>query len=111
MTIVVRTFTVTADPDDVLAYLMDLGSAPEWDPATRSSTRSGTGPIGVGATWYTVSRVRGVTTDLRYTLTTVGPDRLVFLGGNEGATSAITVTVRPVPRGAEVTYRVDLEMH
>jgi carbon monoxide dehydrogenase subunit G len=111
MTIVVRTFTVTASPEDVLGFLTDFGNTRRWDPATRSTTRHGSGPVVVGTSWHNVSKVLGVTTELTYTLTVRDRDKIVFIGRNEGATSIDTITVRPVAGGSEVTYHVDLEMH
>jgi carbon monoxide dehydrogenase subunit G len=111
MTIVARTFAVTAAPDTVLEYLRDFGNTRVWDPATRRTTRADAGPIGVGSSWHNESRILGVTAALTYTLAAVESDKLVFLGHNEGATSVETITVRPVAGGCEITYHVDLEMH
>jgi carbon monoxide dehydrogenase subunit G len=111
MTVVVRAFVVTAAPDVVIGYLRDFGHTTEWDPSTRSTTRSGPGPIVVGTTWHNVSKVLGVTTELTYSLVVSESDKIVFIGRNEGATSTDTITVRPVAGGTEVTYHVDLELH
>jgi carbon monoxide dehydrogenase subunit G len=111
MTIVTRTFAVSAAPGAVLAYLSDFGNTEEWDPATQSTTRVDGGPIVVGSSWRNRSKVLGVTAELTYTLTAVGGDTLVFIGRNEGATSIDTITVRSVAGGTEVTYHVELEMH
>jgi carbon monoxide dehydrogenase subunit G len=111
MTNVMRTFAVAAAPGAVLDYLKDFGNTVEWHPATRRTTRHDTGPVAVGSTWHHVLKVLGLTTELTYTLAELGPDRLVFVGGNEGATSVGTITVRPVPGGSEVTYHLDLEVH
>jgi carbon monoxide dehydrogenase subunit G len=111
MTIVSRTFAVSAAPDKVLEYLQDFGNSEQWDPATQRTTRIDAGPIGVGSSWHNASKILGVTAELTYTLTAVASDKLVFLGRNEGATATGTVTVRPVAGGSAVTYTVDLEMH
>jgi carbon monoxide dehydrogenase subunit G len=111
MTIVARTFTVTAAPDTVLDYLRDFGNTEEWDPATQRTTRVDAGPIGVGSSWHNESKILGVTASLTYTLAAVESDKIVLIGRNEGATSIDTITVRPVAGGSEVTYHVDLEMH
>jgi carbon monoxide dehydrogenase subunit G len=111
MTVVSRTFVVTAAPGTVLDYLMDFGHTNEWDPATQRTTRIGSGPVTVGAAWHNVAKVRGVTTELTYCLAALESDRLVFIGRNEGATSTDTITVRPLGGSSEVTYHVDLEMH
>ena len=106
-----RTFTVAAPAQAVLAYLSDFGSTNEWDPATQQTTRLGSGPPVVGASWQNTSKVLGVTADLTYTLHTAESDRLVFVGRNEGATSTGTFTVRPAGDNTEVTYHLELEMH
>ena len=111
MITVSRTFTVAAPVPVVLDYLKDFGNTTEWDPATRLTTRAGSGPVAVGASWHTVSKVLGVRTELTYTLLELGRDRLVFVGRNEGATSTDTITVRPDGTGTEVTYHLELEMH
>src|SRR4051794_34704927 len=111
MTIVVRTFTVTAAPGLVLEYLADFGNTEEWDPATLRTTRHGSGPIGVGTSWHHCSKILGRTTELTYTLAALESDRIVFVGRSEAATSIDTITVHPVAGGSTVTYRVDLEMH
>lgn len=38
-----RTFTVAADVEAVLAYLMDFGNTNAWDSATRHTVRTTTG--------------------------------------------------------------------
>ena len=111
MTIVSRTFAVSAAPDKVLEYLQDFGNTEEWDPATQRTMRIDAGPIGVGSSWHNTSKILGVTAELTYTLTAVESDKLVFLGRNEGATAVDTITVRPVPGGSAVTLHADLEMH
>jgi carbon monoxide dehydrogenase subunit G len=111
MITIVRMFTVAAPAEAVLGYLKDFGTTEEWDPATRQTTRLGTGPLAVGASWHNTSKVLGVRTDLTYTLEAAGSDRLVFVGRDEGATSTGTITVRPVAGGTEVTYHRELEVH
>jgi carbon monoxide dehydrogenase subunit G len=111
MIVVERTFTVSAAPGPVLAYLKDFGNAVHWDPAAQAITRADAGPLAPGANWHHVRKIMGVTAELTYTLIEATADRLVLHGRSEGATSLDTVTVRPVPEGTEVHYRVELEMH
>lgn len=111
MITVERTFAVTAPAQVVVGYLADFANTEQWDPGTQSTTRTGEGPIGPGATWHNVSKVMGLTTELTYTLRELGADRIVFVGTNKGATSTDTITVRPAGAGSEITYHVDLEMH
>lgn len=102
----VRTFAVAASPAAVLGYLMDFGNTR--DPA---ATRQDSGPVMVGSSWQHESRILGRTAELTYTLAELGPDRVVFVGRNENATSVEAITVRPAACGSEVTYRADLEIH
>jgi carbon monoxide dehydrogenase subunit G len=106
VTIVVRTFAVAASPAAVLGYLMDFGNARH--PA---AVRHDSGPVTIGSTWRHESRILGRTAELTYTLAELGPDRVVFVGRNENATSIEAITVRPAACGTEVTYRADLEIH
>lgn len=106
-----RAFTVAAPAAAALSCLKDFGTTGDWDPATRRTTRTDTGPLAPGAHWHHVSKVLGVTTELTYTLLSVTADRLVFAGRNEGATTTNTITVRPAGGGSEVTYRLELELH
>jgi Polyketide cyclase / dehydrase and lipid transport len=106
VTIVMRTFAVTASPAAVLEYVKDFGNTRD-----RAVTRHDDGPVTVGSSWQHESRIRGRPAELTYSLTELGPDRVVFVGRSENATSIEVVTVRPAAGGSEVTYRADLEMH
>jgi hypothetical protein len=111
MIVVERTLAVTSDAGPVFGYLTDFGNTAGWDPAVQVSTRQDSGPISPGSRWLQVCKVFGVTTEMIYTLAAWEPGRLLFHGRNEGATCTDSVTVRPLAVGAEVTYRVELEMH
>src|ERR1043165_1726760 len=103
MIMIARTFTVSAPPAPVRDHLTDWGN-----PTPRPSVRTGSGPV---TTWHTVSKVFGVTVELAHTLRVAEPGLLVFAGHGESATSTDTITLRPVPAGTELTYRVELELH
>jgi hypothetical protein len=86
-----RVMTVSTPAETVLGYLADFGHSEVWDPGTKSCTRSDDGgPIGVGATWHTVSVFNGRETELDVTAT----DDLVVEPADDG--------------GSTVTYRADL---
>jgi carbon monoxide dehydrogenase subunit G len=111
MIVVERRFAVSATPGAVLGYLRDFGNARDWDPSARRTSRVDAGPVAPGAHWRHVRKFFGVTAELTYTLLASDADRLVLHGRSEGATCTDTVTVRSAPGGAEVHYRVELEMH
>ena len=50
-----RSLTVRTPVERVVAYLADFAHTEEWDPGTVSCTRTGEGPIVVGARWHNVS--------------------------------------------------------
>ncbi|MEV4352505.1 SRPBCC family protein [Actinoplanes sp. NPDC049596] len=106
-----RTLAVTSEAGPVLGYLTDFGNTAVWDPAVQRATRQDAGPIRPGASWLQVCKILGITTETVYTLIASEPGRLLFHGRNEGATCTDSVVVRPLAAGAEVTYRVELEMH
>lgn len=110
MTVVTRTFDVSARPAVVIDYLKDFGHAPEWDPGTESCTREDSGPIAVGSSWHNVSKIAGVSTELTYTLETLTTDTIVLVGSNDTATSRDTITVGPSGSGSSVTYEADVQM-
>lgn len=111
MATVSRTFTVNPPPADVVDYLKDFSNAEQWDPGTRSCKRTGSGPIGDGASWHNVSKIVGVTAELDYTLDKLIDRTLVFVGKNKSATSVDTITVDAFGAGSVITYRADLTMH
>ncbi|WP_250036159.1 SRPBCC family protein [Paractinoplanes maris] len=111
MIVVERTLAVRVDAAVAFGYLSDFSNTARWDPAVREATRNDAGPIAPGASWHQTCRLLGITTEMTYTLAEAAPGRLVFHGRNEGATCIDTVVVRPVETGAEVTYRIELEMH
>ncbi|RLV50407.1 polyketide cyclase [Nocardioides mangrovicus] len=106
-----RTFTVTPPPAVVIDYLQDFANAEEWDPGTDSCRRIDSGEIAVGSSWHNVSTIAGVSTELTYRLQELTPERLVFVGTNDTATSTDTITVRPHGSGSELTYEAVIEMH
>jgi carbon monoxide dehydrogenase subunit G len=111
MTTVSRTFTVTAAPEAVLPYLADFSHAEAWDPGTVRCARVDDGPVRVGSQWHNESKIAGISTELTYTLEQWTADRVVLVGHNDTATSTETIVVTPDPRGAEVTYTNEVQMH
>ena len=107
-----RTFTVRAPLAKVVDYLADFGNAEAWDPGTKSCTRTGSGPVAVGAQWHNVSEFRGRETELEYTLTEREADKLVFVGTNKtAATSTDHMSFAPEQGATSITYRADVELH
>jgi carbon monoxide dehydrogenase subunit G len=106
-----RTFTVQAPLQAVVDYLTDFKNTEEWDPGTKSTTRTDSGPVETGAQWHNVSEFRGRETELDYTLTEREAAKLVFVGKNKTVTSTDDLSFTPSGDATSITYRVDLELH
>ena len=105
-----RTFTVSRSIEDVFAYLGDFTTTNEWDPGTRSTTRT-SGDGGLGTTYANTSEFMGRSVDLTYeTITYDEPTKVQFRGRN-GRTSAMdSMTLTALPDGGtSIHYRADFE--
>lgn len=115
-----RVMTVSTRAGTVLGYLADLGHSENWNPGTRSCTRSDDGgPVEVGSTWHAVAVYNGRETELTYTLAYRSDSRLEFVGVNSTVTATVDILAEPIdgtdpadptaPEGGSVvTYRADL---
>ncbi|GAB3144626.1 SRPBCC family protein [Amycolatopsis stemonae] len=106
-----RTITVRTPVERVAAYLADFAHTEEWDPGTVSCTRTGDGPIVVGAEWHNVSEFRGRRTELDYRLTRRAASRVTFVGENKTATSTDDFGLSAGPDGTTVRYRATIVFH
>ncbi len=111
MPTVSRTFSVSSPPAAVVDYLKDFTNAEQWDPGTKTCTRSDDGPVAPGASWHNVSNIFGVKAELTYVLRELTDTRLVFVGTNKSSTSTDTITVTADGKGSTLHYRADLEMN
>ncbi|MEV1295449.1 SRPBCC family protein [Pseudonocardia sp. NPDC049635] len=105
-----RVMTVSTPAAAVLGYLADLGHSEDWNPGTKSCTRSDDGgPIDVGSTWHAVAVYNGRETELGYTLVGRTDSRLEFVGENSTVTATVEILADPAPEGGSVvTYQADL---
>lgn len=60
--------TINRPVEEVFAFLSNYENDPKWSSATVEGTKTSEGPIGVGTTWRSVSKVLGrrVETELEY---------------------------------------------
>lgn len=105
---VTRTATTAAPIGRVFDYLADFTTTMEWDPGTVRTTRlSGDG--GPGTRYLNVSRFLGREASLEYVVTTLEPDRLLRLRGeNESVVADDELAFRRDGGLTTVTYRADL---
>ncbi|MGN6251912.1 MAG: SRPBCC family protein [Marmoricola sp.] len=100
-----RTFTTTASPESVFAYLADFTNATAWDPGTVACERvSGDG--GVGTRYRNTSRFAGRTVELDYEAVALEPGALVHFEGRNGDSFEGHDRLRLAPSGSgtRVTY-------
>jgi len=105
-----RTFSVPRPVEDVFAYLGDFTTTEQWDPGTRSTTRT-SGDGGLGTTYVNNSEFMGRAVELTYeTVTFEAPNRLQFRGrnGRTVATDSMSLTALP-DGGTSIHYRADFD--
>jgi carbon monoxide dehydrogenase subunit G len=107
MITVERRFEVSKPVRLVFAYLSDFTNTNDWDPGTVRTTRTDSGPLGVGATFHNVSRFRGSETEFEYAMVRLEPNRhLTFTGTNSTLTATDDLSFAPsVSEGTLITYR------
>ncbi len=106
-----RTFTTTAAPDVVYAFLADFENAEEWDPGTVECTRVD-GDGGVGTTYRNVSSFLGRKTTVEYVARELNPPSFVhFEGNNEQFTGHDRISFEASGAGTQVTYDAQFDFH
>ncbi|WP_300405941.1 SRPBCC family protein [Nocardioides sp.] len=105
-----RTFSVSRPVEEVFAYLADFENTNEWDPGTRSTTRT-SGDGGLGTTYDNTSEFMGRTVDLVYETITYDVPTKVQIRGRNGrttATDSLSFTAL-ADGGTSIRYRADFE--
>jgi carbon monoxide dehydrogenase subunit G len=106
-----RTFTTTAAPDVVYAFLADFAHAEEWDPGTIECTRID-GDGGVGTRYRNVSSFLGRTTTVEYVARELEPPTFLhFEGNNEQFTGHDRIRLQASGSGTQVTYDAHFAFH
>jgi carbon monoxide dehydrogenase subunit G len=106
-----RTFTTSAPPDVVHAFLADFANAEEWDPGTVECTRV-EGDGGVGTRYRNVSSFLGRRTTVEYVTEELEPPTYVhFHGSNEQFTGHDRIRLETSGAGTRVRYDADLGFH
>ncbi|MGC1206440.1 MAG: SRPBCC family protein [Ornithinimicrobium sp.] len=101
---VTRQFPVDVEQSVAVEYLKDFGNATAWDPGSVSNVRLDDGPIRVGSAWHNTSKLIFIKTELRYELTQLRQDGMIFTGTNKTATSIDTIDVIADDQGVRITY-------
>lgn len=106
MITVQRTVQVERPIEVVFAFLSDFTHTEQWDPGTVRTTRTDSGPLGVGARFRNVSEFRGRRTELDYQIMRFEPnEHLTFTGENRTVTATDDMAFRSSDSGTHITYR------
>ena len=101
-----RTVDVPRPVSAVFAYLSDFTRTEQWDPGTVRTTRTDTGPLGVGATFHNVSTFGKRTTELEYRCMRFEPDtHLTFTGNNRTVEATDDLAFEGRGDSTRITYR------
>jgi uncharacterized membrane protein len=108
----VHAVEIARSPEDVFAYLSDLGRHGEWQEQIVSVTVETEGPTGVGSRAREIRKVPGGKRDLAYEITEFeAPRRVAFKGVNGPVRVLGAVTVEGLEQGSgsRVTIHLDFE--
>ena len=113
MTAITASIEIARKPEDVFAYLDDLGRHGEWQSAIEQVTVETEGPTRVGTRAREKRRVPGGAREFRYEIREHDPPRRVSFRGIDGPVRPVgTVTVSPIDEGrSRVTLELDFEAH
>jgi uncharacterized membrane protein len=109
---IVESIEINRSPQDVFAYLDDLGKHGEWQEQIVSTHVETDGPTRVGTRATDKRRLPGGTRDITYEITEHNPPRKTSFRGVTGPVRPVgTVTVEPLEGGArsKLTLEFDLK--
>ncbi|MFT4264670.1 MAG: SRPBCC family protein [Nocardioides sp.] len=106
-----RTITVDQPVERVYAYLSDFTTTSEWDPPTKTTTRT-SGDGGVGTTYHNVSVILGTEQTVDYVVTEHVVNRRFQLEGDAGRSLRVrdTMTFETVGTRTAVTYHAEFNL-
>jgi uncharacterized membrane protein len=108
---IVESIEIDRKPEDVFAYVDDLGKRAEWQDGIVSVHLETAGPTRVGTRATDTRRMPGGTRDLTYEITEHDPPRKSSFRGVSGPVRpAGTVTVEPLDGGARSKLTLELEI-
>ena len=114
MTPIVESIEINRSPEDVFAYVDDLGKHAEWQEQIVSVRVETDGPTRVGTRATDKRRLPGGTRDITYEITEHDPPRTSSFRGVNGPIRPVgTVTIEPLDDGtrSKMTLELDLTGH
>jgi uncharacterized protein YndB with AHSA1/START domain len=107
---IVESVEIARRPEDVFAYVTDVGRLAEWQEGLVSASRDGDGPAAVGSKIAMTRRVGGRERTMTMEITDVTPPTSWGARGIDGPVRAtVTGTIEPLEDGARSRLTVRLE--
>jgi uncharacterized protein YndB with AHSA1/START domain len=104
-----NTVTIRRAPDDVFAYLAEFENVPRWNHAIESTTKTSTGPVGVGSAYRQI-RSQPKRIQEGFVVTVFEPVARIAVEGEIGPFHArLDYLLEPVEGGTRLVNRVELE--
>jgi uncharacterized membrane protein len=108
---IVESIEINRRPEDVFAYIEDLGRHGEWQEQIMSVHVETEGPTRVGSRASDKRRMPGGTRDISYEITEHDPPRKASFRGVNGPVRPVgTVTVEPLEGGARSKMTLEFEL-
>jgi uncharacterized protein YndB with AHSA1/START domain len=111
---IVHTIEIARSPEDVFAYISDLGRHHEWQDQIVSTKVKTDGPTRLGTRATDTRKVPGGEREITYEITAFDPPRRTEFTGVDGPVRPLgKVTVEPVGDGSssKLTIELDFEGH
>jgi uncharacterized membrane protein len=108
---IIDSIEINRKPEDVFAYLDDLGKHGEWQSQIVSVQVETDGPTRVGSRATDTRRLPGGTRDISYEITEHDPPHMSSFRGLSGPIRPLgTVTVEPLDDGTRSTLTLEFEI-
>lgn len=102
--------TIKRSPEDVFAVVSDPETAPKWSSGSLESTKTSAGPVGIGTTARSVSKLLGRRIESEMEMTEFEPNRRFVTRSTSGPFPIqATVTVEPANGGTRVDATIEAE--
>lgn len=103
------TILISRPPDEVFAFMDDVGREHEWQPNLRSATKEPPGPTAIGTLKRYTSDFMGRSVDNCYEVTELEPGRrVVYRTTKDSSLNAVNeTTCEPAEGGTRITMRIE----
>ena len=102
--------TIAAPPEEVFAFVADLGNLPRWQSGIVSTQRTSPDPVGVGSTARVVRDLAGQSLTVDLTITDFEPGRRLALASEtSGVSVTATLEMEPVADGTVARSGIEIK--